>query len=102
MSHGGQERRGKFRLLPVLLVGVLAAGTLTGAAASSAAGERRTGPPNRAAAVWEEPMDGPRGLSPDLTVRNLAKVAVGGSRVRVRLANPFGATQLVVKNAWVG
>jgi lysophospholipase L1-like esterase len=64
-----------------------------------AAGQRL---PRSAAAVWAGSLDGAGGVSPDVTVRNIVRVSVAGSGVRVRLGNPFGTIPLVVQQAWIG
>ena len=52
--------------------------------------------------VWEASLEGAHGTSPDVTVRELARVSVPVTRLRVRLGNPFGSTAVVVKDAWIG
>jgi len=54
------------------------------------------------AAVWEASLEGVHGTSPNVTVREIARVSVDSSRIRVRLGNPFGATPLAVRDAWIG
>src|SRR4051812_49136146 len=41
-------------------------------------------------AVWESALQGRRGRSPDVTVRQLARASVPAQRLRVRFGNPFG------------
>jgi lysophospholipase L1-like esterase len=52
--------------------------------------------------VWEASLEGTHGTSPDVTVRELARVSVRVTRVRVRLGNPFGASAVEVRDAWIG
>lgn len=52
--------------------------------------------------VWEASLEGVHGTSPDVTVRELARVSVTVTRVRVRLGNPFGSAPVQVKDAWIG
>ncbi len=55
-----------------------------------------------AAALWESSLQGVHGVAPDVTVRQIARVSAGGSALRVRLGNPFGATPVEVRDAWLG
>ncbi|WP_246607300.1 GDSL-type esterase/lipase family protein [Paractinoplanes toevensis] len=55
-----------------------------------------------AAGVWSASLEGVHGVSPDATVRQIARVSVPGSGIRVRLGNPFGSTPVVVREAWLG
>jgi hypothetical protein len=52
--------------------------------------------------VWEASLEGVHGTSPDVTVRELARVSVTVTQVRVRLGNPFGSTPVQVQDAWIG
>lgn len=52
--------------------------------------------------VWEASLEGVHGISPDVTVRELARVSVTVTSVRVRLGNPFGSAPVQVKDAWIG
>ncbi|WP_306216372.1 GDSL-type esterase/lipase family protein [Actinoplanes sp. RD1] len=54
------------------------------------------------AALWESSLQGVHGLSPDVTVRQIARVSAGGSALRVRLGNPFGTAPVEVRDAWLG
>ena len=55
-----------------------------------------------AAALWESALQGVHGTAPDVTVRQIARVSTGGSRIRVRLSNPFGMAPVRVRDAWLG
>jgi lysophospholipase L1-like esterase len=55
-----------------------------------------------AAGVWEASLEGVHGVAPDATVRQIARVSVAGSGIRVRLGNPFGVAPVVVRDAWLG
>jgi hypothetical protein len=57
---------------------------------------------SRAAAVWESSLQGRRGLSPDVTVRQLARASVAATGLRVRFGNPFGKAPVAIKEAWLG
>lgn len=52
--------------------------------------------------VWEASLEGVHGMSPDVTIRELARVSVAVTQVRVRLGNPFGSAPVQVKDAWIG
>src|SRR5690242_4319273 len=90
---------------PVAWLSAMAAvGALTAAApggtAASAAGA--TGPARGAAGVWSAALEGVHGTAPDATVRQIARVSVAGSGIRVRLGNPFGTTPVRIRDAWIG
>jgi lysophospholipase L1-like esterase len=53
-------------------------------------------------AVWESALQGRRGLSPDVTVRQLARSSVAAHGLRVRFGNPFGAAAVSIREAWLG
>ena len=86
---------------------VVLAGLSPAAAGATAPGPRSATaarPPvtARAAALWEAPLQGVHGTSPDVTVRLLARPSTSGTGIRVRLGNPFGATPVRIRNAWLG
>jgi lysophospholipase L1-like esterase len=54
------------------------------------------------AGIWEASLEGTHGTSPDVTVREVARVSVAATAIRVRLGNPFGSAALQVKDAWLG
>jgi lysophospholipase L1-like esterase len=56
----------------------------------------------QSAALWESALQGVHGIAPDVTVRQIARVSTGGSAIRVRLGNPFGAAPVRVGDAWLG
>jgi lysophospholipase L1-like esterase len=99
-------RRLRLRAWVAALVGAL---VLVGASVS----DSKSGPfKTRAAAapmgarhldgVWEASLEGVHGTSPDVTVRELARVSVAVTQLRVRLGNPFGSQPVQVKDAWIG
>jgi hypothetical protein len=51
---------------------------------------------------WSASLEGVHGASPDVTVRELARVSVTATGIRVRLGNPFGSALVQVKDAWLG
>jgi lysophospholipase L1-like esterase len=53
-------------------------------------------------AVWESALQGRRGLSPDVTVRQLARASVAAHGLRVRFGNPFGQAAVSIREAWLG
>jgi len=53
-------------------------------------------------AVWESALQGRRGLSPDVTVRQLARSSVAAHGLRVRFGNPFGRAAVSIREAWLG
>jgi lysophospholipase L1-like esterase len=87
------------RYLCAWLVGAATVASLTAAAPAGAtdpAGGRD------AAGIWSASLEGTHGVAPDTTVRQIARVSVAGSGIRVRLGNPFGAAPVVIRDAWVG
>jgi lysophospholipase L1-like esterase len=89
------------RTVGVLAVGVLAVGVLAAGAGSGAEASGPTSHPG-ATGVWSASLEGVHGLAPDATVRQLARVSVPASRLRVRFGNPFGAGAVVIEDAWMG
>jgi hypothetical protein len=83
-----------------LLVALTAATTLSSAGVAGAASGPAVAP--AAVGVWSASLEGVHGVSPDATVRQIARVSVSGSGIRVRLGNPFGATPVVIREAWLG
>ena len=53
-------------------------------------------------AVWSASLQGVRGVSPDTTVRNIARSSVDASSVRVRIGNPYGAVDATFRSASIG
>jgi lysophospholipase L1-like esterase len=87
------------RRLGALLVGLTAVATLGAAAPAAATG---SAPPRGAAGVWAASLEGVHGVAPDATVRQIARVSVDASGIRVRLGNPFGSAPVVIRDAWLG
>ena len=79
----------------------LVAASFAAIALRSSATPARPAPP-AALGIWEAALDGVHGVSPDATVREIARVSVAGFGIRVRLSNPYGSAPVVVKDAWVG
>jgi hypothetical protein len=81
---------------------VLTAATASGArpAAVAVSGSRQ--PAGHPTAIWEASLEGVHGTSPDVTVRELARVSVDASGIRVRLGNPSGTSPVTVRDAWLG
>jgi lysophospholipase L1-like esterase len=88
------------RWLPGLLVALTALSTLSTAGSAGAAGGSTAA--HGAAGIWSASLEGVHGVSPDATIRQIARVSVPGSGIRVRLGNPFGATPVVIREAWLG
>ena len=89
------------RRILTAVAGLAALGAVLTAAAPSAA-NNATPMPRTAAAVWEASLGGVHDTAPDSTVREIARVSVAGTGIRVRLGNPYGAAPVVVKDAWLG
>ncbi len=87
------------RSAAALALGLAAVTTLSSAGPSSAAGGASSAAP---AGIWSASLEGVHGVAPDATVRQIARVSVAGTGIRVRLGNPFGATPVVVRDAWLG
>src|SRR4051794_10103194 len=96
----------KFRRSTVaLILGLAAATTLGSAGPSDAAAGSKPGDSSSAGAragVWSASLEGVHGVAPDATVRQLARVSVPAAGLRVRLGNPFGASPVVIREAWLG
>ena len=104
MSRQSSGRAARRRALLAVTITAL---VLVGGAAAGAAPKRhqaRVSPifSTRDVGVWEASLEGTHGMSPDVTVRELARVSVRVTRVRVRLGNPFGASSVEVRDAWIG
>ena len=72
----------------------LAVTSLSAARADDRGGRRQ--------AIWESALQGVHGVSDDVTVRNVARVSVAGSDLRVRLGNPYGTAAVHVRAASIG
>ncbi|GAB2585004.1 GDSL-type esterase/lipase family protein [Streptomyces capparidis] len=109
------------RISAGLLVGALAAlvaSALTGPPASAEpAGQARPAQEAQAAqeaqgaqavradgreAVWSASLRGRNGVSPDTTVRNIARVSVPATSLRIRIGNPYGDRPATFRSATVG
>jgi lysophospholipase L1-like esterase len=86
------------RRLPTVLAATCAVLLVPCTAANAA----RTHPPSSPVTVTESALEGVHGTSPDATVRNVLTVTASGTRLRVRLSNPFGSSPVVVRSVWVG
>jgi lysophospholipase L1-like esterase len=75
---------------------VLVAGTAAPASAST------DGPQWTTVTLTESALEGVHGTSPDATVRNVVTVTASGTRLAVRLSNPFGDSAVSVRSVWVG
>src|SRR4051812_30554537 len=91
----------KFRRSTAALILGLAAATTLCSAGPSAAAAGTTGAA-RPAGIWSASLEGVHGVAPDATVRQIARVSVAGAGIRVRLGNPFGASPVVIRDAWLG
>ncbi|MBV8942887.1 MAG: hypothetical protein JO240_14255 [Solirubrobacterales bacterium] len=104
MSHhwvlSAARRQARVVGLAALLVlfGALLGGALPSPLARTATTTRAQDPEG----VWEASLEGVHGTSPDVTVRELARVSVPVSQLRVRLSNPFGSAAVEIKDAWIG
>src|SRR5436305_7821476 len=93
------------RWLAVLVSAVVLLGATVGSAGASPVKTRSAAAAfttRQGAGVWEASLEGVHGTSPDVTVRELARVSVDMKQVRVRLGNPFGSAPVQVKDAWIG
>jgi lysophospholipase L1-like esterase len=89
----------RFRRLHVMAA-VVAAASLPGvprAAANDAPAFDRD-----ATSVWSASLEGLHGVAPAVTVRQIARLSVAGTGLRVRFGNPFGATPVRILDAWAG
>jgi lysophospholipase L1-like esterase len=100
---GPMARFALARRLAPLAVAALVAGTVLAVQQVPEAGRRPVATTSGAGlAVWESSLQGRRGLSPDVTVRQLARASVAARGLRVRFGNPFGTTPVVIREAWLG
>jgi lysophospholipase L1-like esterase len=98
------NRRNTRMAVALTAVALAVGGTLPASATGSTPVAPRSADSGRGAplAVWEASLEGAHGVSPDVTVRQIARVSVATSSLRVRIANPFGTAPLVVREAWAG
>jgi lysophospholipase L1-like esterase len=73
--------------------------TLVPASGANAASRHRTSSP---VTVTESALEGVHGTAPDATVRDVLTVTAPGTRLRVRLSNPFGGSPVRIRSVWVG
>lgn len=52
--------------------------------------------------VWESSLQGVHGVSPDATVREIARLSVPVTSVRLRFGNPFADSPVRLREVWVG
>ena len=98
--RGGRVRR-PWRRIAASTVGLVAVvASLSSAAPAGAAGDKAKPLPR--AGIWAASLEGVHGVSPDATVRQIARVSAGGFGIRVRLGNPFGSAPVQVRDAWLG
>src|SRR3954465_6481621 len=83
-----------------LILGLAAATTLSSAGPSDAA--TRTNHGVAPAGIWSASLEGVHGVAPDATVRQIARVSVAATGLRVRLGNPFGSSPVAIRDAWLG
>lgn len=89
-----------------VLVLLPAAATASAAPAAPAA-PVATGPvasavPTTYTGVWESSLQGVHGTAPDAAVRQIARLSVPVTSVRMRFGNPFGDRPVRLREAWVG
>src|ERR1700682_3417248 len=53
-------------------------------------------------AAWESSLEGLHGTSGDFTVRNIGRASIAGSRIRVRISNPYGTQSIAVQKGSIG
>src|SRR3954453_13906081 len=88
------------RSTAALILGLAAATTLSSAGPSAAAaGTNRAARP---AGIWSASLEGVHGVAPDATVRQIARVSVAATGLRVRLGHPFGASPGLIRESWLG
>ena len=98
--------RPRLTLLARILAPVVAAAVVTGTVVAvhqlPSAPTKPVAAAPHSIAIWESALQGRRGLSPDITVRRLARASVPAHTVRVRFGNPFGESPVVIREAWLG
>ena len=52
--------------------------------------------------TWSSSLEGVHGTSGDFTVRNIGRSSVSGSRIRVRIGNPYGTQSISIRSATIG
>src|SRR5256885_7874371 len=81
------------------VVTLAVAASLTGAGTAGATDPEVSRDP---AGIWAASLEGVHGVSPDATVRQIARVSVAASGIRVRFGNPFGSAAVHIRDAWAG
>ena len=89
-----------WRSITALLLGL--ATTVTLGSANPAGATATAVPAPHAAGIWAASLAGVAGVAPDATIRQIARVSVAGSGIRVRLGNPFGSAPVQIRDAWLG
>ena len=89
------------RLLRSVLAAIGALVLLGGVATATTASPPGPAAP-RSVTLTESALEGVHGTAPDATVRNVLTVTGAGTRLRVRLSNPFGGTSVNVRSVWIG
>jgi lysophospholipase L1-like esterase len=84
--------------LPAVLAATSAMLLVPGTAASASPPD----PASPSITVTESALEGVHGTSPDATVRDVLTVTASGTRLQVRLSNPFGSSAVTVRSVWVG
>jgi lysophospholipase L1-like esterase len=92
----------RYRLRQLAALGTALAAVASSAAAAPAGATGASTPAAGRAGIWAASLEGVHGVSPDVTVRQIARVSVAGAGIRVRLGNPFGSDPVRVRNAWLG
>lgn len=97
---GARRSNGLSRLGVAALAIMLSAVALAPAQAAPKPPKPASGPADIWAATWESSPEGPRGATPitlsNQTVRQIARVSLGGIYVRVKLSNEFGDRPLTI------
>lgn len=86
------------RRLPAALALTCACLVIPGTAASASSPHPSFSP----VTLTESALEGVHGTAPDATVRDVLTVTASGTRLRVRLSNPFGGGPVTVRSVWVG
>ncbi|MCO5995600.1 GDSL-type esterase/lipase family protein [Actinoallomurus rhizosphaericola] len=89
-------------MMTLRLPAILAAAGAVLLASGTTASASPPRPASPSITVTESALEGVHGTSPDATVRNVLTVTASGTRLRVRLSNPFGDGPVNVRSVWVG
>jgi lysophospholipase L1-like esterase len=93
----GSSHRRRFLAWTVALTTVVSLSAAAPAGATDSAAM-----PRDAAGIWAASLEGVHGVAPDATVRQIARISVAGTGIRVRLGNPFGSAPVRIRDAWLG